>query len=234
MNLIESAKKAASIQAIEAQVKPNQVIGIGSGSTIVYAIQHLAKLHSNGMVIKSCIPSSFQAQVLILEYGLPLGSLNQFPEIDVAFDGADEVDPSLNCIKGGGACHLLEKLVISNSKKTFIVADHRKESKVLGSEWKKGVPIEVVPQAYKSVMRHITEIGGVPLLRMAVNKAGPVVTDSGNFVVDADFGLISDPANAHLKLIQIVGVVETGLFCGMVDGCYFGMADGSVKTQFPQ
>jgi ribose 5-phosphate isomerase A len=156
--------------------------------------------------------------------------LNQYDQIDVAFDGADECDQSLNCIKGGGACHLLEKLVISNSKRTFIVADHRKESLALGTQWKKGVPIETIPQSYKPVMRQISALGGSPVLRMAVNKAGPVITDNGNFVIDAVFGAIDDPAALNLKLIQIVGIVETGLFCGMVDGCYFGNADGTCKT----
>lgn len=80
-------------------------------------------------------------------------------------------------------------------------------------------------------MRSISKLGGMPILRMAVNKAGPVITDNGNFVVDADFGAIANPAELNLKLIQIVGIVETGLFCGLVDGCYFGMNDGTVKTQ---
>ncbi|KAI8914626.1 ribose 5-phosphate isomerase A-domain-containing protein [Gorgonomyces haynaldii] len=229
MSLVEKAKKLASYAAIEQQVTRNdKVIGIGSGSTVVYAVERLGQLKDQ-LDIKACIPSSFQAEQLILENGLPLGSLNQYPEIDVSFDGADEVDPQFNCIKGGGACHLLEKLVIANSRRCYIVADHRKESQILGTAWTKGVPLEVIPSAYKTVQHKIKHLGGDPILRMAVNKAGPVVTDSGNFVIDAVFGQIQKPKELNTKLTNIVGVVETGLFCDMVHGVYLGMADGTVK-----
>jgi ribose 5-phosphate isomerase A len=112
-----------------------QVVDSGSGSTIVYAVQKLGELQREGKVsVQACIPSSFQAEQLILQHRLPLGSLNQYPEIDVAFDGADEVDSQFNCIKGGGGCHLQEKLVIANAKQVYIVADYRKDSQSLGQQ----------------------------------------------------------------------------------------------------
>jgi ribose 5-phosphate isomerase A len=176
------AKKKASYQAIDEQVsKTTRVIGIGSGSTVVYAVERLAELVAQEKVdIIACVPSSFQAQQLILQHKLPLGQLNQYPVIDVCFDGADDVDSMLNCVKGGGACQLQEKLLISNAKKWFIVADYRKESCVLcDGVWRKGVPVEVIPSAYVAVSKKIEVIGGKSTLRMAVNKAGPVVTDNG-------------------------------------------------------
>lgn len=132
---MNSAKRLASFKAIDDHISTNTIIGIGSGSTVVFAVERLAKLHSSGSItLKACIPSSFQASCLILENKLPLGSLNEFPRIDVAFDGADEVDGKLNAIKGGGGCLFQEKLVISASKKWFIVADETKDSKFLGQK----------------------------------------------------------------------------------------------------
>jgi ribose 5-phosphate isomerase A len=106
--------------------------------------------------------------------------------IDVTIDGADEVDLQLNCIKGGGACQLQEKIVAFAAKKFVIIADYRKESSKLGEQWVQGVPIEVVPMAYVPLMNKLKEFGGAPVLRMAKNKAGPVVTDNGNFVLDVN------------------------------------------------
>ncbi|KAJ8327402.1 hypothetical protein BDV3_000487 [Batrachochytrium dendrobatidis] len=231
-DLVEQAKQLASFRAIDERVSTStKVIGIGSGSTIVYAVQRLAeRFKQESLPIQACIATSFQAQQLILEAGLPLGTLNQYPLIDVAFDGADEIDTSLNCIKGGGACHLQEKLVASNAKLFYLVADHRKDSKVLGTQWKQGVPIEVTPMVYVAVMQKIKTMGGKPTLRMAAKKAGPVVTDNGNFVIDADFGEICDPAALNVQLIGVPGIVETGLFCNMVNGVYFGLPDGTVKA----
>lgn len=110
-------------------------MGIGSGSTIVFCVERLQQLKEEGKLsmLRACIPTSFQSKQLIIEAGLPLGDLNQFPEIDTAFDGADEIDPLLNCIKGGGACHLQEKLVAAAAAKFVLVADYRKISPALGT-----------------------------------------------------------------------------------------------------
>ncbi|KAJ3221978.1 hypothetical protein HK099_002841 [Clydaea vesicula] len=170
-------------------------------------------------------------KVIGIGSGSTIGELNQFSKIDVAFDGADEVDQNLNLIKGGGGCHLQEKLIASNAEKFVVVADYRKNSVTLGENWKKGVPLEVIPFAYVSITEKLKSMGGKPTLRMAINKAGPVVTDNGNFIIDVDFDLIKNPSELNLKLIQISGVVETGLFCGMSEICYFGQEDGSVKVQ---
>ena len=120
---------------------------------------------------------------------------------------------------------MLEKLLIANSKQTVILADYSKKCTKLGTFC---VPIEVLPLAYHCVLQRLVALNAKPSLRLATSKAGPVVTDSGNFIIDADFGLIENPAELHLNLIQIVGVVETGLFCAMADHVYFAMHDGSI------
>ncbi|KAJ3172752.1 hypothetical protein HDU87_007840 [Geranomyces variabilis] len=230
-DLVNEAKRKAAFEAIDAQVtSESKVIGIGSGSTVVFCVERLAhRVKTENLSIKACIPTSFQARQLIVEAGLPLAELNAHPTIDVAFDGADECDAELNCIKGGGACQLQEKLVASCATKFVIVADYRKDSKVLGTQWKQGVPLEVVPMAYVPILAKLKALGGKPTLRMAVRKAGPVVTDNGNFVIDADFGQISDPVALEKKLIAIPGIVETGLFCHMAKYAYFGLENGEVK-----
>jgi ribose 5-phosphate isomerase A len=145
-------------------------------------------------------------------------------------DGADECDPCLNLIKGGGGCQLQEKIVAACGRKMVVIADYRKKSQELGEQWKKGIPIEVVPMAYVPVMNNLKSFGLDPVLRMAQNKAGPVVTDNSNFVVDAKF---SQPHNWDLletKLSRTPGIVETGLFVGFANVAYFGMEDGSVSV----
>jgi ribose 5-phosphate isomerase A len=226
MSKVEEAKKNAAFQAVDENLKNNKIIGIGSGSTVVYAVKRIADWNKEDLI---CIPSSFQATQLIVANGLTLGSLDQYPEVDITFDGADEIDKDLNLIKGGGGCQVQEKILAYNSKRVIILADFNKDSKILGEKWKKGVPIEVIPSAYIPIMKKIVKMKGKPTLRMGVNKAGPVITDNGNFIIDADFGLIKNPLNLELELNRIPGIVETGLFIDMVVACYIGLEDGSVK-----
>lgn len=134
----------------------------------------------------------------------------------------------LNLIKGGGGCQTQEKIVASCAKQMIVVADDRKQSQVLGSQWRQGVPIEVVPMARCPVEKVLRALGGRPVLRMAQRKAGPVVSDNGGFIIDCDFGEIRDPARLEAQLRGIVGVVETGLFVGMASVAYFGQANGTV------
>ncbi|KAI8609054.1 ribose 5-phosphate isomerase A-domain-containing protein [Chytriomyces sp. MP71] len=235
-DLVEEAKKKASYAAIDEHVTATTtVIGIGSGSTVVYCVERLAqrvKAPNSDLHIRACIPTSFQSKQLILAAGLPLAELNAHPIVDVTFDGADEIDESLNCIKGGGGCHLQEKLVACASKKFVVVADYRKESIGLGIQWTKGIPVEVIPMAYVSIQKKIETLGGKSTLRMAAPaKAGPCVTDSGNLILDVFMGVLQgdDVFTTHLKLIQIPGVVETGLFMDIAGWAYLGLQDGNVK-----
>ncbi|XP_062519912.1 ribose-5-phosphate isomerase-like [Corticium candelabrum] len=228
---VTAAKRAAAYRAVDENIKTNQVVGIGSGSTIVYAVERIAERVKSEHLLVTCVPTSFQAVSLITSSNLILSDLNRHPELDVAIDGADEVDMQLNCIKGGGGCHTQEKLVAANANTFIVIADDRKDSKTLGEKWTKGIPIEVIPFAYVSVMKRIASLGLQPILRMATQKAGPVVTDNGNFVVDATFNEVYDWCKLQHKLICIPGVVETGLFIGMASKAYFGNADGSVRVR---
>jgi ribose 5-phosphate isomerase A len=165
-----------------------------------------------------------------VENNLELASLDQYPEIDLDIDGADEIDKDLNLIKGGGGCLVQEKIIASNSKKFIIIADYRKQSTKLGENWKKGIPIEVIPMAYIPLMKKMEKLGGNPQLRMAKAKTGPLVTDNSNFIIDVHFGIVDNPANLDMKLRAIPGVVETGLFLGMASKAYIGLKDGKISV----
>eukprot|EP01120_Amphizonella_sp_Union-15-10_P000130 TRINITY_DN1015_c0_g1_i3.p1 TRINITY_DN1015_c0_g1~~TRINITY_DN1015_c0_g1_i3.p1 ORF type:complete len:248 (-),score=40.55 TRINITY_DN1015_c0_g1_i3:78-722(-) len=207
------------------------VLGLGSGSTIVYAIERLGQrvLEENLDVI--CIPTSFQSKQLALKYNLRLSDLSMHPNIDVTIDGADEIDTVLNLIKGGGGALLQEKIVAYNSKEFVVIADYRKTSNYLGEKWKSGVPIEVIPLAYVPVKNKIeSTLGGNAVLRMAVAKAGPVVTDNGNFILDVNFDWknLKDLKQLDDDLLRIPGIVGTGFFLKMAKIAYIGKDDGTI------
>ncbi|XP_075166167.1 ribose-5-phosphate isomerase [Haematobia irritans] len=234
---LNEAKKIAAYRAVDEWVKNKTAVGIGSGSTVVFAVDRLAqRVKEEGLEVV-CVPTSFQARQLIVENDLVLGDLDRYPQLDVAIDGADEVDKDMVLIKGGGGCLLQEKIVASCAEKLIIIADYTKNSQKLGEQYKKGVPIEVVPLAYIPIRKKIQKLfGGELKLRMAVAKAGPCVTDNGNFILDWHFPQEENFnwTNVNRDLLMIPGVVETGLFVNMAQKAYFGMADGSVKTQDKQ
>lgn len=233
-DLVETGKRLAAFAAVDENVRAEMVVGVGSGSTIAYSVQRLAEKVRQGMKGIVCVPTSFQSKQLIVDNNLTLSDLERHPNLDIAIDGADEVDEQLTLIKGGGGCLTQEKIVASCAEKLFIVADFRKDSTKLGQNWKKGVPIEIVPMAWKPVKTKIeSRFGGDAALRMAVNKAGPVVTDNGNFLLDWHFDVESTTkwAEVDKQLQCIPGIVDTGLFCAMTTKAYFGMKDGSVKTK---
>lgn len=227
---LEQAKQVAAYQAVDQFVTNNCIFGVGSGSTVVYAVQRLAERVESEKLKVTCIPTSFQAKQLIIKHGLNLGELETNPNIDITIDGADEVDSNMTLIKGGGGCLLQEKIIASCSKKLIVIADYTKDSVKLGDRYKKGVPIEVIPMAYVPIKNKIISLyGGEIKLRSAVAKAGPVVTDNGNFILDwmfANQNLDWEKVNNTIKLIP--GVVETGLFVNMCCKAYFGQPEGNV------
>jgi ribose 5-phosphate isomerase A len=163
-----------------------------------------------------------------------LGDVDQFPLIDVTLDGADEVDDNLNAIKGGGACHLREKVLAEAANEFVLIADARKNSSILGTKWKQGVPIEVAPFAWASVLNKLQRMGcKAPKLRLGVAKAGPVVTDNGNFVIDAVFdeATMKKPQELLQSIKMLTGVLEVGLFCNMAKAAFFGLDDGTVLVR---
>ncbi|XP_037383690.1 ribose-5-phosphate isomerase isoform X2 [Talpa occidentalis] len=181
---------------------------------------------------RAAVENHVKARQLILQYGLTLSDLDRHPEIDLAIDGADEVDADLNLIKGGGGCLTQEKIVAGYASRFIVIADFRKDSKNLGDQWHKGIPIEVIPMAYVPVSRAVTQkFGGEIELRMAVNKAGPVVTDNGNFILDWKFDRVHKWSEVNTTIKMIPGVVDTGLFINMAERVYFGMQDGSVNMR---
>lgn len=232
-NLTEESKRLSAYKAVDENfdISTAKVVGIGSGSTVVYVAERIGQLDNKDQFV--CIPTGFQSKNLILDNGLKLGAIEQYPEIDIAFDGADEVDAQLNAIKGGGACLFQEKLVAYSSKKFILVADYRKKSQHLGVNWTKGIPIEVVPTSYKYVISKLKSLGAseINLRQGGSAKAGPVITDNMNFLIDAHFGAVTDPRSLHDKIKSLVGVVETGIFLDHPVKAYFGEEDGSVTLR---
>lgn len=203
-------------KAAASRVQSNSVVGLGTGSTTAYAIQYIGERLASGELTNIVgVPTSFQAEVLAKKYGIPLTTLDAIDHIDVAIDGADEVDPQKNLIKGGGAAHTREKVVDALANLFIVVVDSGKLVQQLGSTFL--LPVEVIPMAVTPVMRKLTELGGKPELRMGVKKAGPVVTDQGNLVVDVKFDRLEDPAKLEMTINNIPGVLENGLFVGVAD-----------------
>ena len=170
---LKAAKALAGAAAVDNHVgAETKVVGVGSGSTIVFAVQRLAeRVKEEGLDIR-CVPTSFQARQLILEHGLVLSDLECEGRIDLTIDGCDEADTNLCLIKGGGGCQTQEKIVAEYSDNFVVIADYRKNSSELGEAWDY-IPVEVVPLAYTPVSRTIeTDLGGSVKLRMAKNKVG--------------------------------------------------------------
>ena len=204
-------KKAVAEAAVN-EVTSNMIVGLGSGSTAAIMIKTLAnKIRTGELKEIRGVPTSFQSEVLALELGIPLIDLVSVEQIDLAIDGADEVNPSYQLIKGGGACHVREKLVASKANKLLIVVDQTKLVKNLNEEFP--LPVEVLPSAWKQVKDVIEDMDAQCKLRLAEKKAGPVVTDEGNLILDVLFnGGIKNPKEIELQINNIPGVLENGLF----------------------
>ncbi|RTH99901.1 ribose 5-phosphate isomerase A [Thermus scotoductus] len=206
---LESYKKEAAHAAV-AFVQDGMVVGLGTGSTARYAVLELARRLREGELrgVKG-VPTSEATKDLALREGIPLVDLP--PEgVDLAIDGADEIAPDLSLIKGLGGALLREKIVESNAKEFIVIADHTKKVSVLG---RGVVPVEIVPFGHLATLRAIRALGGEPELRM--NGDEVYWTDGGHLIADVRFGLIGDPLGLHKALLEIPGVVETGIFVGL-------------------
>jgi ribose 5-phosphate isomerase A len=222
----EAAKKKASSEAVK-HVKDDFTVGLGSGSTVAYAIEEIGERIQQGKLRILGVPTSHQAMMLAVHCGIPITTLDEHKQLDLTIDGADQIDRQLNLIKGMGGALTREKIVASATKQFVIVADETKLIEKLGANC--AVPVEVLPFALSTVMLKMQEKGGKPVLRKAKSKVGPVVTDNGNFIVDVDFGPINAPKNLDSKLKSIPGVIETGLFIEMADIAYVGTRVGTVQ-----
>jgi ribose 5-phosphate isomerase A len=221
----EGAKKRAALEAVK-HVREGFLVGLGSGTTVVYAIQEIGKKIRQGLQVLG-VPTSHQALMLAVNYGIPITTLDEHPKLDLAIDGADQVDGELNLIKGMGGALMREKVVASAAKQFVVVADETKLVEKLGTNHP--VPVEVLPFALSTVVARVEEFGGKAVLREGKRKVGPVVTDNGNFILDVTFGAVDDLTKLDVAVKSIPGVLETGLFLGMADIVYLGKQDGVVR-----
>ena len=227
MSWVETAKRAAVLKALE-EIQDARIVGIGSGTTLELLVSELAATLGPEASKLKLIPASHRIESAMVKAGLTVVSPDEFPEIDLALDGADQAAlETLDLIKGGGAALTREKIIDTAAKRLIVVVDERKLTHKLGAGQK--VPVEVIPFAQRLVMSRLTELGGKPTLRRETTGT-PLITDNGNHVVDVDFGPIDDgPALEH-QLKSIPGLLETGLFLNMTDRLYVGLRDGRVQV----
>jgi ribose 5-phosphate isomerase A len=192
-------------------VKDGMVVGLGTGSTVYYTILKLGQLVKEGLSIQG-IPTSIQTAKLAKKWGIPLVSSQDVEQIDVAIDGADEVDSHFNLIKGGGGALLREKIIAKSAQAFIVVVTPDKWSQNLGSF---PLPVEVVPFGAEWTAKHLEELRGEPSLRQINGK--PYRTDNGNYIFDCVFPNVTQPCELDLSLNKIPGVIENGLFIGMAD-----------------
>ena len=232
----DDAKRAVG-EAAAALVEDGMRVGLGTGSTTAFAIAALGRRLREEGVRFAGVPTSFAAERLARKAGIPLRALDDLgldrlapgaAVLDLALDGADEVDPALDCIKGRGAAHTREKVVASLAARFVVLADPSKEVARLGT--KMPVPVEVLPMALPAVARALRGLGARPVLREGGGKDGPVVTDQGLWILDAFFdGGIADAAALAAAIRPIPGVLDHGLFVGLATDLLVGEADGRVR-----
>ena len=205
-------KKQAAERAVEL-IKPGMVVGLGHGSTALHAVRRVAELVANGELERIvAVPCSRSVEAEANSLGIPLTTLERHPLIDVTIDGADEVAPSLDLIKGGGGALLREKIVAQASRREVIVVDESKLSPALGAKW--AVPVEVAPFGWVPELEYLTSLGAEVRLRLDEDEIASK-TDQGNYILDADFGSIRDPAALAALLDARAGVICHGLFIGL-------------------
>jgi ribose 5-phosphate isomerase A len=221
---IPDLKRMAAERAVEF-IEPGMVVGLGSGSTAEFAVQCIGELVRAGQLRGIlAIPTSTQVERLAREAGIPLTTLDAHPGIDLTIDGADEVDPRLDLIKGLGGALLREKLVAQASRREIIVVDESKLVRHLGEH--APVPAEVIRFAWRAQVPFLESLGAQPVLRL--DPAGqPFVTDEGNFILDCHFGPLADPRALASALDARPGIAEHGLFLGMATDVIVASAEGT-------
>ncbi len=218
---VEEGKRLAGEKAAE-HVKDGMVVGLGTGSTAYYAIKKVGQMVSDGIEIVA-IPTSVWTEKLAKDCGIPLSTLDEHPSIDLTIDGADEIDPNLDLIKGMGGALLREKVVASVSVREIIITDESKLVDVLGT--KSPLPVEVIPFALETCQLRLDDI--CDSLKLRVVDGQPYVTDNGNLIVDCRFSKITDAKGLESELNGIPGVVENGLFVGLTTFAIVGTGEGT-------
>lgn len=209
--------------AVKRYVKDNQVIGLGSGSTIAFLVKEMARLENKNTL--KFIVTSLQIKTEAENSGLEIVDENQIPEIDIVFDGADQIDSQYNMIKGGGGALLKEKILISAAKKVIIIADSTK----FVETFNRPVPIEVHPFARSAVSKKLKEISSQVQLRI-LEKGYPFITENGNIIFDTTFTSITDVSKKEIELKSIPGVLEVGFFTRRADIYYKAKNDGNFES----
>ncbi len=223
----DRSKRQAAERALEA-VRDGQVIGLGTGSTAKFAIEGLGRRVREGLSIKG-VPTSIATERMAIELGIPLLGLNEAGVIDITLDGADEVDPDFNMIKGGGGALTREKLVAFASRRRIFLVDESKLVSKLGQS--RLLPVEVLPFASTLSARLLTGLGCVATLRRT--GGAPFLTDNGNHILDCAFGPIDDPPTLEKQIKLLPGVIESGLFIGIADTLIIGLDDGAEVRDRP-
>jgi ribose 5-phosphate isomerase A len=221
--ILLNLKKIAGEKAVE-HIEAGMVVGLGTGSTAYYAIKKIGDEVKEGLEV-TCIATSKATEVIAKECGIPLSSLAEHPDIDVTIDGADEVDPNLNLIKGMGGALVREKIIASASRKVVIVADPSKIVNVLGI--RSPLPVEVIPFGVNFCQKQLQKFGCKVEIRKKNNE--PFVSDNGNYVVDCFFKKILAPKKLQREINCIPGVVDNGLFLNMADEVIIGTKNGIKK-----
>jgi len=222
----DKARISAAAQAVR-EIRDNTTIGLGSGNTILGALELAAERIKKENLKITFIPTSYQTEIAAKRLGLKTSNLEEDTEPDLALDGADQIQwRTLDLVKGGGGALLREKIVDSTARRLIIVVDERKLAKTLGGP--QAIPVEIVAFGYASTLSKIRKISEKTVLREAAGKVGPVITDNGNLIADVYFRSLRRPEIVHEKLKKIAGVVETGLFLEMCDVAYVGRKDGRV------
>jgi ribose 5-phosphate isomerase A len=229
----DEVKRLVGIQVVDTLVKSGMRLGLGTGSTAVHAVHRIGELLKKGTLREIvAVPTSFQTVVACQQMGISLITLNDPAvngRLDLTIDGADEVDPQWNLIKGGGAAMLIEKVVAHASKKYCILVHSSKLVSRLGET--APVPVEIVPEALVTASRQLEALGGRVVLRMAAKKAGPVISDHCNFVLDVSFAEPFDPRKMEAEIMMIAGVTANGIFTRPVSELFVGYPDGRVEHE---
>jgi ribose 5-phosphate isomerase A len=211
-SVIEKYKRQAAERAVEF-VQSNKLVGLGGGTTAIYAVRHIANLLQNGRLQKILgVPCSLRVEAEARRLGIPLTTLEEHPIIDLTIDGADEVDDNLNLIKGRGGAHLREKIIAQASLREIIVVDDSKLSQMLGTL--APVPVEVLPFGFSLQASYLESIGAQVKLRK--NEDGSIfLTDQNNYILDCNFGPITHLEKLAEQLRSRAGIIEHGLFLGL-------------------
>lgn len=229
MSTIQKLKQQAAEYAVSNFVQSGMLVGLGFGSTAIFALRKLSQLIAEGTLSEiTAIPCALSTEQEAKRLSIPLVDFSTDTRIDVTIDGADEVDPTLNVIKGGGGALLREKIVAQSSRREVIVVDHTKLSETLGTQW--AVPIEVTAFGWKTQAGFLETLGGKPVLRKTASDQ-TFITDQGNYILDTHFGPIENPAELAFTLKQRTGIVEHGLFIDLATDLVVAAPDGITHKQ---